>query len=181
MLWKRIFPDPFLCTLFWDFSTHTCHSPWLFSVWDLMLRCLPFSEWLWTSPKSIIISIDYQFLDFRVYVVRAFARVRYFIVRHVVDVVFSEEVNGNDPGTRTDHLVDPPAVLEDFHSFLFVHHDLAFLLNGLFVATHAHDQVRVREQLLGLLQHFRVADVEHVEHPVCVHSHWVRGVCPVRL
>lgn len=68
-----------------------------------------------------------------------------------MDVVFAEEVDCEDPGARTNYLVDPFAVSEDVASFFLVHYDLALLLDGLLVATDSDDEVDVRKELFCLL------------------------------
>ena len=88
-----------------------------------------------------------------------------------MNVLAVQEVDRDCPWTRTDDLVDPPAMLYYFRPLFLIHHNFALLLDRFFVATHTHDQMRVLEQLLGLLQHLRMAHVEHVEDAIGIHAH----------
>lgn len=100
---------------------------------------------------------------------------------HVVDVVLAKEVNRENPGAGHDNLVHPLAVAKNIRPLLLVHDNLAFLLDGLFVAANTHNQIRMREELLGLLQHPGVTDVIHIEDAVGIDPHRVVGVGTVRL
>lgn len=59
--------------------------------------------------------------------------IRQIIVGHVVDVVFVQEVEGQHPRTRTNDLVHPLAVHQDFAPFRLVHHDFAFLSDSFLI------------------------------------------------
>ena len=69
---------------------------------------------------------------------------------HVVDVMFPQEVNSDDPRTRTDHFVDPAAVLDALHALILRHDDFSLFPDRLLVSTHPHDQIHVLVHLLRL-------------------------------
>ena len=100
-------------------------------------------------------------------------------MRHVVDIILVDEVESDDPGAGANDLVDPLAVQQDVTPLLLRHHYFALLGYGFVVTGDAHDQVNVREKLLGLFEDARVPNVIHVEDTVGVDAHWVIWVCTV--
>ncbi len=97
-------------------------------------------------------------------------------MRHILDVVFLEEVKGDLPRARADHFVDPFTMLQNFYSLKFVHYNFALFFHSLFVARDTYNQVDVFKQLLGLFKHLRMADVIHIKHTICVNAYGVIGV-----
>jgi hypothetical protein len=100
---------------------------------------------------------------------------------HIVDIVFSQEVYSNNPRARTNDLINPSAMLQDFTSLEFVHDDLAFLLDCLFITADTDNQVHMWKELLSLLKNFRMTDMIHVEYSICVDPDWVVWVSTIRL
>jgi hypothetical protein len=100
---------------------------------------------------------------------------------HIVDIVFSQEVYSNNPRARTNDLINPSAMLKDFTSLEFVHDDLAFLLNCLFITADTDNQVHIWKELLSLLKNFRMTDMIHVEYSICVDPDWVVWISTIRL
>lgn len=123
----------------------------------------------------------YQTFDLSIDIFLSITCVRDGIVRNIVNVVLAEEIDRDNPGARHDDFIDPSAVLKDLRSFLLIHYNLSFFLNGFFVSTNADNQIRVREKFLGLLKNLRVSYVIHIEHTVSVNSDWVVGVRSIGL
>jgi hypothetical protein len=98
---------------------------------------------------------------------------------NVMNVVFAEEINSDDPGARHNDLVDPATVLKNFRSLQLIHHNLPLLFNCLLVSADTHDQIGVREELFGLFENLGMANVIHVEYTIGIHSNRVVGVSSV--
>lgn len=98
---------------------------------------------------------------------------------HVMDVMLSQKVNGDNPWARADHLVDPLAVLEHLNSLKLVHYQFTFLLIHFPIWADSHDQVSIFEDFLSLLEHLCVTNVEHVKHTICIDSYWVFRVTSI--
>ena len=61
------------------------------------------------------------------------------VVGNVVNVMFSDEVDGDDPGAGTDYFVDPFAMPQDVNSFALIHDKLAFLRINFPVRANSND------------------------------------------
>jgi hypothetical protein len=61
------------------------------------------------------------------------------VMRHVVNIVLLKEIQSYHPGARADDLIHPFAMHQDLAPLMLVHHNLAFLLDGLLVARHTND------------------------------------------
>lgn len=70
-------------------------------------------------------------------------------------------------------------MLNDFTSFLFVHDNFSFFLDGFFVTTDSDDQMNVFEELLSLLQNLGMSNMIHVKHSISIYSYWVVGVVAI--
>ena len=53
---------------------------------------------------------------------------------NIVNIIFLEEIESDDPRAWTDDLIYPFTVLQDIHSLVLTHHDLALLLDSLLVS-----------------------------------------------
>ena len=100
-------------------------------------------------------------------------------MRHVVDVVLVEEVEADYPGARADDLIDPLTVPENVAPLLLIHHDLAFLTHSFRVTGYPHDQVHIREELLGLFKNTRMSNMIHIKHSIGVDADWPARICAI--
>lgn len=92
---------------------------------------------------------------------------------NVINVVLFNEVKGDNPRTGANYFVDPPTVPQYVAAFLLRHHNSTFLFNGFLVTRDSHDQVHVGEQVFGLFENTRVANVVHIKDAVGIHAHWL--------
>ena len=102
-------------------------------------------------------------------------------MRHVVDVVLVEEVEADYPWAGADDLIDPFTVPENVAPLLLIHHDLALLAHSLVVAGHTHDQMHIREELLGLFKNTRMSNMIHIKHSIGVDADRPAWICAIVL
>ena len=74
------------------------------------------------------------------------------VVRHVVNLVFLQEVRRDNPWTVGNDLVNPLAMPHGFRSFLSSQYCQPFSLVGFRVACHTYDEMDVRKSSLCLLE-----------------------------
>ena len=113
-----------------------------------------------------------SFLDLCIDIFLADAAIRQIIVRHVVYIILDEEIKTDYPWAGADDLVDPFTVPEYVAPLLLTHHNLTFLSDRLVITGHAHDQVDIGEELLGLFKNAGMANMIHVKHSISVDANW---------
>jgi len=99
----------------------------------------------------------------------------------IVNVVLAQEVNSYDPWAWHDNFINPLAVTKNFRSLLLIHHNLSFLLNGLFITTDSDYQICVLEKLLCLFKDFSMAHMIHIEDTISVDTNRIIRVSSIGL
>ena len=73
------------------------------------------------------------FLDLCIDVLLSDAAVGKVVVRHIVDIVFVEEVKADYPGAWANNLIDPLAMSENVTSLLLRHDNFSLLSNSFLI------------------------------------------------
>lgn len=123
----------------------------------------------------------YLSLNLRIDIISSSRSIGYFIMSYIVNIVLSQKINSDDPGTWANNFIYPSAMSQNVRSFLLIHYYLSFLFNGLFIATYTNYQVSIWEEFFGLFKNSCMSNVKHIKYSISIYSNWIIGVGSIGL